>query len=110
MASAATIVKRKVSCGLGAGALVLLAALGAGAQEGFDYSGYARVLERSVTPDGRVRYAALKENPAELRAFVAQLAAISPENRPELFPTRHAQMAYWINAYNELVLDEVTTN
>jgi hypothetical protein len=110
MASAETIVKRKVSRALSVGALMLLAALGAPAQESFDYSGYARVLEQVVTPEGRVRYAALKENPAELKAFVAQLAAISPENRPERFPTRSAQMAYWINAYNALVLDEVTTN
>ncbi len=110
MASAETIVKRKVFRGLGLSALLLSAALGAAAQESFDYSSYARVLERSVTPEGRVRYATLKENPAELKAFVAQLAAISPENRPGLFPTRNAQMAYWINAYNALVLDEVTTN
>ena len=110
MASAGRIVKRKVASAVGAGALLLGVALGAAAQESFDYSSYARVLERAVTPDGLVRYTALKKNPSELKAFVAQLAAISPENRPELFPSRQAQMAYWINAYNAFVLDEVATN
>ncbi|HXE75488.1 MAG TPA: DUF547 domain-containing protein [Candidatus Xenobia bacterium] len=110
MAPAGRIVKRKVARALGAGVVLLAASLGGAAQESFDYSSYARVLERAVTPDGRVRYAVLKENPAELKAFVGQLAAISPENRPALFPTRAAQMAYWINAYNAFVLNEVTAN
>ena len=109
MAPAGRIVKRKVARALGAGVVLLAASLGA-AQESFDYSSYARVLERAVTPDGRVRYSTLKENPSELKAFIGQLAAVSPENRPALFATRTAQMAYWINAYNAFVLDEVATN
>jgi hypothetical protein len=104
MALRAIIVKGKV-----AARVVLLLSLGitAHAQEVFDYSSYTRVLERAVTPDGRVRYQELKENPEDLDAFVRQLAAVSPENRPELFPTRAAQMAYWINAYNAFVVHEV---
>jgi hypothetical protein len=88
---------------------LLLVSLGAAAsaEEAFDYSDYARVLERAVTPEGRVRYQELKENPEDLDAFLRQLAAVSPENRPELFPTREAQMAYWINAYNGFVVHEV---
>jgi len=104
MAPQPTNVKGKV-----AALTVLLVSLAATAQaqEAFDYSGYARVLERAVTPEGRVRYKELKENPTDLDALVGQLAAISPENRPELFPTREAQMAYWINAYNAFVVHEV---
>ncbi|MGH9789134.1 MAG: DUF547 domain-containing protein [Candidatus Acidiferrales bacterium] len=86
--------------------LVSLAAV-ARAQESFDYSSYARALERGVTSDGRVRYKELKESPEDLDAFVRQLAAISPENRPTLFSTPEAQIAYWINAYNAFVLHEV---
>ncbi len=110
MASRGTIVKRKVARLLSVAALLVSAALGAAAQESFDYSGYARVLEQYVTPEGRVRYAALKEHSDELKTFASQLAATSPENRPELFPTPQAQMAYWINAYNAFVLYEVTLN
>lgn len=110
MASGLTFVKRKVGLRIG-----LLAALifGGGAVPvaaagpAFDYGAYARVLERYVTPEGKVRYAALKRDPADLEAFVAQLEAVSPENRPDLFPTPAAQMAYWINAYNAFVLEAV---
>ena len=109
MASRRAIVKRKVARLLGAAALLLSAPLSGAAQKSFDYSSYARVLQQYVTPEGRVRYAALKENPADLKTFIAGLAASSPENRPELFLTRQAQMAYWINAYNAFVLDEVAT-
>ena len=114
MASALKIVKGKLGGPMAAGAalLALLVAPGAaGAQgrpgEDFDYAAYARVLETYVTPEGRVRYAALKQNPGDLNAFIQQLAAVSPENRPELFPTPAAQMAYWINAYNAFVLHTV---
>lgn len=110
MASARAIVKRKVAPALTVAAVALAAAGAATAQEGFDYSSYAGVLEQHVTADGRVRYAALKQRPEELEAFVRRLAATSPENRPELFPTRAAQMAYWINAYNAFVLYEVVKN
>src|SRR3990172_327309 len=114
MASALKIVKGKLGGPMAAGAalLALLVAPGAaGAQgrpgEDFDYAAYARVLETYVPPEGRVRYAALKQNPGDLNAFIQQLAAVSPENRPELFPTPAAQMAYWINAYNAFVLHTV---
>jgi hypothetical protein len=96
-----------------AAGVLLLAPLAAGPatarpQEAtFDTSPYARVLESYVTPGGEVRYAELKRNPAELDAFLRQLAAISPENRPELFPTPASRMAYWINAYNAFVIHGV---
>lgn len=111
MAFAHLFVKRKVGLprvlrGAFLAALLLLSGAGSriAASEAFDYSAYARVLETYVTPEGPVRYAALKQNPADLKDFVEQLAAISPENRPELFPTPAAQKAYWINTYNAFVL------
>lgn len=106
-------VKRKVVAGRALGALLLgtALALGApavlGAQETFDYSAYGRVLEEFVTPNGNVRYAALQRNPEDLNTFIQQLAATSPENRPELFPTDRHRIAYWINAYNAFVLHQV---
>ena len=98
---------------LRAAALALLGVLAAGAlparaQEGaFDTSAYALVLEKYVTPSGEVRYAELKSSTADLDSFVRQLAAVSPENRPDLFPTAAARMAYWINAYNAFVIHAV---
>ncbi|MBI4466007.1 MAG: DUF547 domain-containing protein [Acidobacteria bacterium] len=112
MASGPGFVKRKV--GLWAVVAAWLSLLGvspargqAPPEDSFDDSAYARVLETFVTPEGQVRYAALKQDPAALNAFLERLAATSPESRPELFPTPAARMAYWINAYNAFVLDAV---
>ena len=106
-------VKEKVLLRAAGLALVALGALLAGAatvaraqsqDAGFDTSAYARVLEKYVAPTGEVHYAELKRDPADLNAFVRELAAVSPENRPDLFPTPAARKAYWINAYNAFVL------
>ena len=97
---------------LRAAALSLLALLAAtlparAQEEAFDTSAYGRVLEKYVTPSGEVRYAELKRSPADLESFVEELAAVSPENRPDLFPTPAARLAYWINAYNAFVIHGV---
>lgn len=70
---------------------------------GFDHSAWDRVLKRSVSEIGEVDYGALKKDHAEFDQYLEQLRAVSPVNKPELFPTRAEQMAYWINAYNALV-------
>ena len=86
--------------------LVFLLTGAAGAQE-FDHSAWDRVLKKLVHDTGRVDYAALKANPAELDGYVAQLAARSPVSHPQDFLTRSSQLAYWINAYNALVIKGV---
>jgi hypothetical protein len=50
-----------------------------------------------------VNYAGLKRDVAPLKAYVDQLAAASPQNRPDWFPSRESRLAYWLNAYNALV-------
>lgn len=112
IASGLGFVKRKVARKLGSG--LLLAALAAfspaaaaAGEAPVDYSAYARVLENFVTPEGRVRYAALKQDPEDLDAFLAELAAVSPVSHPERFPTDDHKIAYWINAYNAFVLKSV---
>jgi len=114
MASGRKFVKRKLARPQLALSLLLMAALLGAAvpklpaqNNRFDTGAYARVLEQFVTGDGRVRYAALKQDPASLNEFLNLLAAVSPENRPELFPTPEAQIAYWVNAYNAFVLKGV---
>jgi hypothetical protein len=76
----------------------------------FDYSLYAETLKTYVNQSGLVNYQKLKSAGAELRAFVQQLAKTSPENHPEIFPTRETQLAYWINAYNAFALKGVADN
>jgi len=75
--------------------------------ETFSHDRLDRVLQTFVDPQGRVDYAALKAKPGDLNAYVDQLRAKSPDNAPDLFPSRDHQLAYWINAYNALVLKGV---
>ena len=85
------------------------AALPVRAQE-FDYSLWQRVLGKYVNDAGRVDYAALKAHSDDLDRFAEQIAARSPLSSPRDFPNRPSQMAYWINAYNALVMKGVVEN
>ena len=69
-----------------------------------DVARYESVLEKYVRDDGRVNYAGIGSHPTDLSAFVAQIATVSPDSAPGLFKSREAQLAYWLNAYNALVL------
>ena len=82
----------------------LVCLLCAGPCHGFDHSGLDAVLKGYVNEEGRVDYTALQENRTSLDAYVEALAAISPKNHPDAFPSRDSRLAYWINAYNALVL------
>ena len=75
-----------------------------------DHSPWDRVLKKFVTETGRVDYAALKADSPDLDRYVEQLAARSPASHPQDFPTRESQLAYWINAYNALVMKGVIEN
>jgi hypothetical protein len=69
----------------------------------FDHSGWDSVLKKHVSEIGEVDYAAIKRDSAALDSYVSALAASSPENKPDMFPSREHQLAYWLNAYNALV-------
>jgi hypothetical protein len=89
--------------------LLAMTAGTARAQE-FDHSPWDRVLKKYVTETGRVDYAALKADSGDLDRYVQQIAASSPVSHPRVFPTRESQLAYWINAYNALVIKAVVEN
>ncbi|RKH64010.1 DUF547 domain-containing protein [Corallococcus llansteffanensis] len=72
----------------------------------FGYHDYARALDH-VRPSGDVDFEGLLRERAGLERFVASLASVSPHNRPELFPTPEDGQAYWLNAYNALVLQHL---
>jgi len=69
---------------------------------------YAQTLQRVVTPEGRVRYAALKADPAGLDAFLASLAEGSAEDLVKL--PEAGRIAFWINAYNAITLKTIIAN
>lgn len=85
-------------------------ARGAARAADFDHAPWERVLQKYVNDQGRVDYAGLKANPAQLDAYAAALAARSPRSHPADFPTRESQLAYWINAYNALTVAGVVEN
>jgi hypothetical protein len=73
----------------------------------FSHTDLDAVLQRFVDEKGRVDYAGLARDPAQLDAYYAQLARISPDSDPALFPSADARLAYWINAYNAAALETV---
>lgn len=68
---------------------------------------WARVLHRYVNAAGRIDFYRLREDSSDLREYVDYLSRVSPEGRPDLFPTRNARLAYYINAYNALSMFNV---
>lgn len=81
--------------------------LGSAAAESWSYADLDSVLQRYVSEDGRVDYPGLVGDHGPLDRFVEALARSSPDNRPELFPTEADRLAYWMNAYNALMLARV---
>ncbi len=73
-------------------------------------SGINRLLAEQVDMNGKVNYHALRENPFALNTFIDFIHSVSPDNKPELFPTPNDRKAYWINAYNALVIETVIEN
>lgn len=84
---------------------VLAAPVDSGAS--WSYGDLDAVLARYVSDAGLVDYDGLLADRAPLDRFVRALAETSPENSPEAFPTRSHRLAYWINAYNALILQRV---
>jgi hypothetical protein len=70
----------------------------------FSYAEYDRVVSKYVDQKGRVNYAGLKKDLALLKGFTDQLAASSPENKPEMFPAEDDRKRYYLTAYNAYVL------
>jgi Protein of unknown function, DUF547 len=69
----------------------------------FPHGLLGRFLEKVVT-DGLVDYAAVSVDEQLLEEYLAELARVSPESHPHLFPTEPDRLAYWINAHNACAL------
>src|SRR5205807_1191323 len=98
----ARLKKRKQTV-LAAVAAVSIAA-GAPVQGGMtvDYSALNRLLQTYVK-DGKVHYEGLRKENRTLQAFLDEAKTIHPEE----LNSRDAQMAFWINAYNAIVIKAV---
>ncbi|MBY0405483.1 MAG: DUF547 domain-containing protein [Cyanobacteria bacterium] len=76
----------------------------------FQHQIWNDVLNAHVDSEGAVDFDKLKAFPKRLNQYIKQLEAVSPESKPESFPTRDNRLAYWINAHNaiamRLILDQ----
>ncbi len=70
------------------------------------YPIYADLLQRYVDEQGWVDYAGLKADSVQVRRARENLRAMSPDTLARYTPPQ--MMAYWINAYNLLLLEAIT--
>ena len=68
---------------------------------------WASVLSKYVDENGRIDFVGMSKDRSDLDAYVAWVAATSPTTSPGSFPTKEAQLAYYINAYNALAMYNV---
>ena len=68
---------------------------------------WGRVLEARVDSSGRIDFEGLRADPADLNTYVAWVAVVGPESRPERFRGSAAQVAYYSDAYNALAMYNV---
>ncbi|NKB62899.1 MAG: DUF547 domain-containing protein [Gammaproteobacteria bacterium] len=73
----------------------------------FDYSLWTKTLSLFVDQNGRIDYQGLLLDRNDFDQYINALETIGPVTRPDLFPTKNSQLAYYINAYNALVFNGV---
>ena len=95
--------KLKITAAVAAVAIVLAAPASTIAQDdgGARPKPFVEILDLNVR-DGLVYYRALKGGRAKLDGYINSLAAVPIDSTP-----REEQMAFWLNAYNALVLQTV---
>jgi uncharacterized protein DUF547 len=71
----------------------------------FPYAQWSALLEKYVDGKGRVDYNAIDR--AAFDKLFAAVAASSPKKTPDKYPTKDAQKAFYINAYNVLAWKDV---
>lgn len=79
-------------------------------ETGFSHQTFQLLLGRFVDREGRVNYHAWHEDEdakGQLARYIAAVQRYSPENTPDRFPLPTHRLAYWINAYNALVICSV---
>jgi hypothetical protein len=70
----------------------------------FYYDEYDRLTRVYSNEHDGVNYSGLKNEITALKDFIDQLAAASPENKPEWFPDEDERKRYYLTAYNAYIL------
>lgn len=73
----------------------------------YSSSALAEAYRRIDARNGTVDMNLLSNDLAALNRYVEQLASVSPLNVPEAFPQPADKLAFWLNAYHALVLQQM---
>jgi hypothetical protein len=114
--AAKTSLTRRIAAGIAVGVVMLLSTATAGAADPPGAAAmtipewqalWSSVLARYVDDAGRIDFAALSNDHADLDRVVAFVAAVDPVSEPQRFPDRAARLAFYLNAYNALAMHGV---
>ena len=75
-------------------------------KEVFDHSGFHALLQKNVSPQGKVNYQAFKRDRTVLRMYLFALGKYTPNK----MWSKQEKLAYWINAYNAMTIDLIIRN
>jgi hypothetical protein len=70
-----------------------------------NHSSFNKLLQSYVSANGNVNYTGLVKDKSDLKAYIIALTKINPSSL-----SKNEKLAYWINAYNALTLDQIITN
>lgn len=79
-------------------------------EQGFSHTAFENLLQKFVTPEGRVdydRWHASGVAMAALNSYLAAVSRYSPDATPGRFPGRNDARAYWLYGYNACVIKGV---
>ena len=76
----------------------------------YNYSRLDSVLNKYVDSDGLVDYQSIIDSPYNINEYLNFIKNVSPQSHPGLFPSKNDKLAYWINAYNALVIKLMIEN
>lgn len=79
-------------------------------EDSFSHQSFEELLQRFVSPEGDVDYTRWQADPQAvegLERYLGAVATLSPDNAPSRFPEKADQIAYWMYAYNALVISAV---
>ena len=68
---------------------------------------WANHLARFVDAEGRMDFAGMAKDPADLDTYLDYVANVGPESAPGDFPTPQSKLAYYINTYNAVAMYDV---
>lgn len=70
-----------------------------------NHTAFNQLLQKYVSASGDVNYAGFNKDEAKLQDYIKSLTSVNAASL-----SRNEQLAYWINAYNALTIDQIIRN